>query len=123
MRVGDCTIRSTRFIDPDETLEQAARTMTEINADVLPVGENGHLVGVITDRDIAISCVVQARPSDTKVRDVMSSEVLSCFDDDDVEDVLNRMAEARHHAVPVLNGDEGLVGMISICDLAITQAG
>lgn len=117
MRVSDCMIGGVRCIDPDETLEQAARAMAEIKADTLPVGKNDRLVGMITVRDIAIHCIVQVRPSDTKVGDVMSSEFLFCFDDDDAEGVFNKMAEARLRCIPVLNREKGLVGMISISDL------
>jgi CBS domain-containing protein len=111
-------IRGARFIDPEVTLEQAARVMTEIKADALPVGENDRPVGIITDRDIAIHCVVQGHPSDTKIGDVMSPAFFCCFDDDDTETVLGKMAETRLRCVPVLNREKRLVGMISISDLA-----
>lgn len=118
MWVSDCMTGAARFIDREETLEQVARMMVEIKVDALPVGENDRLVGIITDRDIAIHCIVQGHPSDTKVGDVMSSEFLCCFDDDDAEGMLDKMAEARLHCIPVLNRGNELVGMISISDLA-----
>ena len=118
MRINECMTREVRIVDPDETLEQAARAMAEIDAGVLPVGENDRLIGIITDRDIAIRGAGKGRAPATKVRDVMSDEVLYCFQDDATEDVLNNMAEIQVRRLPVLDRDKRLVGIVSISDLA-----
>jgi CBS domain-containing protein len=118
MQVSKCMTRDVRIVDPDETLEQAARARAEIDSGILPVGENDRLVGMVTDRDIAIRGVGHGRSPDAKVREVMSAEVLYCFDDDDAEDVLNNMAETQVRRMPVLNRDKRLVGVVSISDLA-----
>jgi CBS domain-containing protein len=118
MKVSECMTREVRIVDPAETLEGAARVMADLDAGFLPVGENDRLVGIITDRDIAIRAVGVGRPPDAKVRDVMSEEVRYCFVDDDVDDILENMAELQVRRLPVVDRDKRLVGVVSIGDLA-----
>jgi CBS domain-containing protein len=110
--------RDVRIVDPDETLEEAALAMAETDVGIMPVGRNDRLVGMITDRDIAIRGVAQRRGSDTKVSDVMSPEIRYCFVDDNASDVLDNLAEIQVRRLPVLNRDKRLVGIVSISDLA-----
>ena len=95
MKVSDCMTRNVRIADPDQTIRQAARTMASLDAGVLPVGENDRLVGIITDRDIAIRGVGEGKGPEAKVREVMSQEVRYCFEDEDVDDVLHNMGDLR----------------------------
>jgi CBS domain-containing protein len=118
MRVHECMTSEVRIVDPDETLREAAQAMAEIDAGFLPVGEDDRLVGIVTDRDIAIRGVANGLRPDASVRDVMSDEVRYCFDDDDCEDVLNNMAEIQVRRLPVVNRGKRLVGVVSITDLA-----
>ncbi|MGK6320429.1 CBS domain-containing protein [Sphingomonas sp. DT-204] len=118
MKVNECMTREVRIVDPDQTLEQAARTMADIDAGILPVGENDRLVGIVTDRDIAIRGVARGCQPSAKVREVMSPEILYCFEDDDIEDVLNNMAQIQVRRLPVLDRNKRLVGVVSITDLA-----
>lgn len=118
MKVSECMTREVRIVDPAETLEDAARTMADIDAGFLPVGENDKLVGIITDRDIAIRAVGTGQPADAQIRDVMSREVKYCYDDDDVDDILNNMAVQQVRRLPVVDRDKRLVGVVSISDLA-----
>lgn len=118
MRISECMTRDVRIVDPDETLQQAALAMAEIDAGILPVGKNDRLVGMITDRDIAIRGVAQKRGPDARVGDVMSPEVKYCFIDDDTDDVLDNLAEIQVRRLPVLDHDKRLVGIVSIGDLA-----
>jgi CBS domain-containing protein len=92
--------------------------MADCDAGVLPVGENDRLVGMITDRDIAIRAVGENRPPQTAVREVMSQEVLYCFQDEDVDHVAKNMAEQQVRRLPVLDREKRLVGIISIGDLS-----
>jgi CBS domain-containing protein len=107
-----------RIVDPADTLRQAARTMADIDAGFLPVGENDRLIGVITDRDIAIRAVAAGREPSARVRDVMSQEVRYCFADEDIDDVLDNMADLQVRRLPVVDRDKRLVGVVSITDLA-----
>lgn len=118
MRVNECMSRDVRIVDPDDTLRQAANTMAEIDAGFLPVRENDRLVGIVTDRDIAIRGVAKGLPPDAEVREVMSDEIRYCFEDDDAEDVLANMGEIQVRRLPVLDRDKRLVGIVSITDLA-----
>ncbi len=118
MKVSDCMTRNVRIADPDQTIRQAARTMASLDAGVLPVGENDRLVGIITDRDIAIRGVGEGKGPEAKVREVMSQEVRYCFEDEDVDDVLHNMGDLQVRRLPVLDRDKHLVGIISIGDIA-----
>jgi CBS domain-containing protein len=73
---------------------------------------------MITDRDIVVRAVAQGRSADTKVADVMSKEVLYCFDTDNIDDVARNMGKARVRRLPVVNRDKRLVGIVSLGDLA-----
>lgn len=121
MQVSECMTQDVKVASPSETLQQAARAMAEADTGFLPVGDNDRLVGIITDRDIAIRAVGCGCAPDTRVRDVMSEEVRYCFEDDDVDDVLDNMAEEQIRRLPVVNRDKRLVGVVSIGDLAASS--
>ncbi|MDX9996399.1 MAG: CBS domain-containing protein [Phenylobacterium sp.] len=118
MKVGDCMTRDVRLASPNETLREAARAMADLDAGVLPVSENDRLVGMITDRDMAIRAIAEGLGPDARVRDVMSKEIRYCFEDDDADDVLENMGEQQLRRMPVLNANKRLVGIISLGDLA-----
>jgi len=118
MKVSKIMSRDVTLLNPDQTICVAASLMAEIDAGALPVGENDRLVGMITDRDIAIRAVAQGRSAETKVADVMSKEVLYCFDTDEIDDVARNMGKARVRRLPVVNRDKRLVGIVSLGDLA-----
>ena len=118
MKVCDAMSRDVQIASPKQSIRDAARIMAKIDAGALPVGENDRLVGVITDRDIAIRAVAEGKAPTTKIRDVMSQEVLYCFDDQDLEEVAQNMGEMKIRRLPVVNRDKRLVGIISLGDLA-----
>jgi|SRR5579862_2578404 len=122
MRVAEAMKREVKLARPDMTIEEAARTMLQIDAGVLPVAENERLVGMITDRDIAVRAVAHGKGPDTAVRDVMSCEVKYCFDDEDLEHVARNMANQQLRRLPVVNREKRLVGILSLSDVAISQA-
>jgi CBS domain-containing protein len=118
MRVSDCMTRDVQLADPNDTIAEAARCMARIDAGVLPVGSNGRLVGMITDRDIAIRAVAEGKGPDAKVSEAMNMDVKYCFDDQEVDDVLQSMGDLQVRRMPVLNRDKRLVGIVSLGDLA-----
>ena len=118
MKVSECMTREVRLVAPEETLQDAARMMADIDAGILPVGEDDRMIGMITDRDIAIRGVALGRAPDAKVREIMSDEVRYCFEDDDAEAVLDNMAAIQVRRLPVVDRDKRLVGIVSIADLA-----
>jgi CBS domain-containing protein len=119
MKVRELMTRSVELTHPDETIQQAAKAMARIDAGILPVGDGDRLIGMITDRDIAIRAVGEGKdPTKTRVRDVMSAEVRYCFEDDDVDDVARNMAQLQVRRLPVVNKDKRLTGIISLADIA-----
>jgi CBS domain-containing protein len=119
MMVNECMSHEVRLTNPDETLCEAARCMAEMDAGALPVGENDRLVGMITDRDIAVRGVAQGKGPDARVRDVMTPEVRYCFEDENIDDVLRNMGDQQVRRLPVLNREKRLVGIISLGDVAL----
>jgi len=111
-----------RIVSPDQTIKEAAKIMADIDAGVLPVGENDRLVGIITDRDIAIRGVAEGKGPDAKVREIMSKEVKYCFEDEDIDDVLENMGDLQVRRLPVLSREKRLVGIVSLGDLAGNEA-
>jgi CBS domain-containing protein len=118
MRVSECMTREVQIIDPNETIGGAAKAMAKLDAGALPVGENDRLIGMITDRDIAIRAVAAGMGPNAKVSDVMNAEVKYCFDDQEIDEVLRNMGELQVRRLPVLNRDKRLVGIVSLGDLA-----
>lgn len=118
MRISDCMTRDVRVADPDQTLREAARMMAELDAGILPVGENDRLVGMITDRDIAVRAVAHGKSPDTPVREIMNAQVRYCYEDDDVDEVLANMADIQVRRLPVLSREKRLIGIVSIGDLS-----
>ncbi len=123
MQVSQCMSRNVEVVDPDTSLREAARTMARIDAGVLPVGENDRLVGIITDRDIAVRAVAEGREPDAPVRDVMSQDIKYCYADADAEEVLENMGALQLRRMPVVDRDKRLVGIVSIGDLAKEEEG
>ena len=118
MRVTDVMSRNVKLTSPSDTIREAARVMAQIDAGALPVAENDRLVGMITDRDIAIRAVAEGKSPGTNVAEVMSCEVLFCFEDDDLEEVSRNMADRKVRRMPVLDREKRLVGIVSLGDLA-----
>jgi CBS domain-containing protein len=121
MRVSDAMTSAVRITTPQNTIAEAARMMGEIDAGVLPVGDGERLVGMITDRDIAVRGVGANKSPDTPVSEIMSKEVLYCFADQDLDDVVQNMANIKVRRLPVLNREKRLVGILSLGDVALVD--
>jgi CBS domain-containing protein len=104
--------------NPEQSIREAAEIMARLDAGVMPVGENDRLVGIITDRDIAVRGVAKGRGPDAKIRDVMSTDVKYCYEDEEIEDVLRNMGDLQVRRLPVLSRDKRLIGIVSLGDLA-----
>ncbi len=119
MQVQEIMTTMVEIIDPNTTIRDAARKMREENIGALPVGENDRLIGMVTDRDIAMRGVAAEQSAgDTTVRDVMSEKIYYCFDDQDIDEVAQAMAQHQVRRLPVLNRDKRLVGFVSLADLS-----
>ena len=121
MKVSKCMTRDVQLVTPTQTICDAARMMAELDAGALPVAEDDRLVGMITDRDIAVRAVAQGKPPDTPVQEVMSGEVLYCYDDQEIKEIARNMGDMKVRRLPVVNRDKRLVGIISLGDLALKE--
>jgi CBS domain-containing protein len=121
MKVSEVMTRDVQLIEPIQTIREAARLMAELDAGILPVREGDRLVGMITDRDIAVRAVAEGKAPDTPIREVMTEDVKYCYEDDDTEDVARNMADIQVRRLPVLTRDKRLVGIISLGDMAVTD--
>jgi CBS domain-containing protein len=118
MRVSEIMSRDVRVASPRETIQDAAAIMAEIDAGIVPVGEHDHLVGMVTDRDIAIRAVAKGKGPATTIEEVMTKDVKYCFEDEDADHVLDNLGDLQIRRVPVVNRDKRLVGILSLGDLA-----
>jgi CBS domain-containing protein len=118
MRVSEAMTRQVRVATPGQSIREVAKMMAEIDAGSMPVGENDRLIGMITDRDIAIRAVAQGKGPDTPVREVMSKDIKYCYDDEDLEHVAKNMGDIQVRRLPVVNREKRLVGIVSFGDIA-----
>ncbi|GLQ55342.1 CBS domain-containing protein [Devosia nitrariae] len=119
MKVSELMTREVRTVTPDHSLQDAARLMGMIDAGFLPVADDDHLVGTITDRDIAIRAIAEGKGPETRVSEAMTRDVKYCFDDEDVEHVARNMGDIQVRRLPVVDRNKRLVGVLSLGDMAI----
>lgn len=119
MKVRELMTSPAIRIGQDETVEVAARTLTHYNIGVLPVcGGDGRVCGVVTDRDLVTRCLASGRlPGQTKVRDVMSGNVVAAQPDMDAGVAAHLMGRQQVRRLPVIENNR-LCGMVSLGDLA-----
>ena len=110
-------------IEADQTVREAASFMLRADAGSIPVTDGERLIGMITDRDIAVRGVAQGRGPDTTVRELMTDDVVSVRADDNVDDVAAKMSEAQVRRVPVIDQDDKLCGIVSLGDLSRETGG
>ena len=119
MNVNEIITRDAEVIRPDTVLIEAAQKMNAPDIGMLPVCAEIYW-GKVTDRDITVRGVAQGcDPRTTRVRDIMTPEVIYCFDDEDVNEVAKKMEEKQVRRLPVLNRNKRLVGIVSLGDLAV----
>ena len=122
MKIAECMTAEVETVSPDQPIREAAQFMLRADAGAMPVGEGDKLVGMVTDRDIAVRGVAAGRGPDTPVRDVMTDEVIYCFDDDEVEAVALKMSDRQVRRMPVLSReDESLDGLVSLGDISRSE--
>lgn len=121
MKVSQAMSSNVRIADPNQSICDVARIMADYDVGALPVGENDRLVGMITDRDIAVRAVAQGLSPETKVRDVTSEEVMYCFEDEEISHVAQNIGDIQVHRLPVLDRNKRLVGIVSMADIAATE--
>jgi CBS domain-containing protein len=122
MKVREAMTPDVRLVAPEQTIREAARLMAECDIGALPVGAGDRLIGVITDRDIAVRAVAEGHGPDTRIDEVMSHEVKYCYDDEDLGAVADNMGQVQLRRLPVVNRDKRLVGIVSLGDVAACEA-
>jgi CBS domain-containing protein len=124
MQVRDVMTKNVKTVSPNDAIQKAAAIMSDNNIGVLPVCENDRLLGIVTDRDIAVRAVARGKaPSGCQVREVMSTGVKYVLEDEQSQAVARSMARLKIRRLPVLNREERLVGIVSLGDLAMKQYG
>lgn len=118
MKVKDAMTYEVHLAGPNQSIREVAQVMAELDVGALPVGDKDRLIGMITDRDIAVRAVATGRGPATKVREVMSNTVKYCFEDEDIDHISQNIAEIQLHRLPVMNRDKRLVGIVALADIA-----
>jgi len=118
MKVSQVMTRDVRTVSPDHTAREAASFMLSEDAGSMPVSDGDRLIGMITDRDIAVRGVAKGYGPDTRVSELMSADVICVREEDDVEEVAAKMSKAQVRRMPVVDSNERLCGIVSLGDLA-----
>ena len=121
-QLKDLMSRDVKVIGPEKTIKEAARMMRDGNFGMLPVDENGRMIGAISDRDIAIRAIAEGKGPDTKVREVMTEGICYVFEDETVERAAHLMSERQVRRLPVVNRDKRLVGIVALGDFAVDRS-
>jgi CBS domain-containing protein len=120
MQVSQVMTRGAECIRPDATLHEAAERMKALDVGALPVCDNDRLVGMLTDRDITVRATAEGLPPGLgQVRDIMTPDIICCFEDQDVSEAARLMEQHQIRRLVVLNRDKRLVGIVSLGDLAV----
>jgi CBS domain-containing protein len=119
MKVAELMSPKVHLASPGESLRKVAKRMAADGVGFLPVGENDRLVGTITDRDIVVRAVAEGKDGNATVADAMTRDVRYCFDDEEIEDVVQNMGNIQVRRLPVVDRDKRLVGVISLADAVL----
>ncbi|MDQ9169311.1 CBS domain-containing protein [Oxalobacteraceae bacterium R-40] len=121
--ISEIMTRDVTVVSPDDTVQLAAQIMSDQNIGALPVCDGKRLVGMLTDRDITVRAVAAGKsPANIQVADVMSGDVLWCFEDQTAGEVLQQMGDQQIRRIPVVSRNMELTGVVSLGDLATRQS-
>ena len=123
MKVSEVMTSDVQTVTPDQSAREAASFMLRAEAGSIPVTEGDKVIGMITDRDIAVRGVAEGRGPDTPVRDLMSDDIICAHQDDDVHEIAQRMSKEQVRRLPVLDENDRLCGIVSLGDLARESRG
>lgn len=121
MKVKDAMHRGVTWVGPETRVTELARIMRDEDIGSIPIGENDRLIGMVTDRDIAIKAFADSKDADTMTaRDVMTGPILYCRTDEDIEDAVHLMETRQVRRLPVIDQNKRMVGILSLGDVAAT---
>ena len=119
MKVSEIMTASPACCSPTDSLRDAARIMRDNDCGAVPVVENDRVVGIITDRDLAIRAVAEGLSADSPVSGCLTHEPRCCSEDADVDEVARVMSENQVRRVPIVGAEGRVVGIVSQADLAL----
>ena len=117
MKISEVMTTDVETVSSDQTAREAASFMLRADAGSIPVCEGDKVIGMITDRDIAVRGIAEGRGPDTPISELMSENVICAHEDDDVKSVAQRMSEEQVRRLPVVDSEDRLVGIVSLGDL------
>ena len=120
MKIRDVMTPNPRTVSPDDTVQTVARIMQAEDTGAVPVVTNGHVLAVVTDRDIVVRVVAEGGSLSSPIRDIASQEVICATPDMSTREASDLMSEHQIRRLPVVEGDM-LVGIVSIGDLAVKE--
>ena len=118
MKVSDAMTSQVSVARPTDSIRKVAETMAKVDSGVVPVVDNGKVIGLVTDRDIVLRVVAEGRSFDAPVSEAMTDEVLSVKEDDVLADATAKMASNQVRRLVVLNESGNLTGILSLGDVA-----
>jgi CBS domain-containing protein len=118
VKISEVMTRDVKTVRPDQTAKEAATFMLDEDAGSMPVSDGDKLVGMLTDRDIAVRGVAQGYGPDTPISQIMTENVVSAHEDDDVQDIATKMSRAQVRRIPVLDSNDRICGIVSLGDLS-----
>lgn len=122
MKVQELMTKNVESIAPTKSLKQAARRMKDLDIGYLPIVQDGKLLGAITDRDITCYAVAIGRnPDETDVQRCMTKELITCYEDQDIDEAVQLMEERHIRRLPILHHDNTLAGILTVDDIARTS--
>jgi CBS domain-containing protein len=117
-KIQDLMTKNPRTVTADATIAEAAKIMRDEDTGVVPIIEGDQLVGVITDRDIAIRALAEGKDAQTNVRDIASKDLVTVDPQQDLDEALRLMAQHQVRRLPVVEEDGKLVGIVAQADVA-----
>jgi len=118
-RIKEVMTRHVEVVGPEATLREAAAKMADLDVGAMPVCDGDRLVGILTDRDIAIRAVARGSDPSTPVREIMTSTIRYCFEDEPIERALETMTKRKIRRLPILDREKRLMGIVALGDLAV----
>ena len=118
MKISDIMTRNVEVARPTDTIQTVAQRMADLDVGSMPVCDGDRLLGMITDRDLAIRALAKGRSGDTPVTEMMTPDIEYSFEDDDLHEVAEKMASQQIRRLPIVNRDKKLVGIVALADIA-----
>lgn len=119
MQIKELMSRDVILASPRQTIGEVAQMMAERDIGFMPVGDHDRIVGMVTDRDIVVRGLATGKGLDVKISEVMTEDVKYCFEDEEIDHVVENMGENQVRRLPVMNRQKRLVGIVTLADAAL----